>query len=152
MAWAPGRLGAIRHAIVDGVEYPNKTNAESYCGIENFYENNWDLHLIDKMSCNVAQWIVHEKLKEPRDEEDIIQKKKLTQLVNRKYGTIESENVELIPENISETDIREFHENCKEIGIDLDRLERAPKPEVIPEYDKVTLGQFVNNNDKQYTE
>jgi len=128
-----------------------KANAANYAGVENFYENNWDLHLIDKMSQNVAQWIVHEKLKEPKDEEDVNQKKKLTALVNNKYGAIESENVELIPENISETDIREFHENCREIGIDLDRLERAPKDEIIPEPDKVTLGQFVNNNDEQYT-
>ena len=99
--------------------------------VEEVYENNWDLSLIDKMSPNVAKWIVYEKMKEPRfvfislfwlasgpnplegdrehyykndqsDEADLKQRQKLSKLVTEKYGpTNQNENVELIPEDIS---------------------------------------------------
>jgi len=70
--------------------------------VEEVYENNWDLSLIDKMSPNVAKWIVYEKMKEPSDEADLKQRQKLSKLVTEKYGpTNQNENVELIPEDIS---------------------------------------------------
>jgi len=121
--------------------------------VEEVYENNWDLSLIDKMSPNVAKWIVYEKMKEPSDEADLKQRQKLSKLVTEKYGpTNQNENVELIPEDISETDIREFHEQCLEIGIDLDRLERVPAPEIIPDGDRLTLNDFVKSYDKAQEE
>ena len=52
----------------------------------------------------------------------------------------------------SETDIREFHEQCLEIGIDLDRLERVPAPEIIPDGDRLTLNDFVKKYDKAQEE
>ena len=52
----------------------------------------------------------------------------------------------------SETDIREFHEQCLEIGIDLDRLERVPAPEIIPDGDRLTLNDFVKSYDKAQEE
>ena len=51
-----------------------------------------------------------------------------------------------------ETDIREFHEQCLEIGIDLDRLERVPAPEIIPTGDRLTLSDFVKKYDKAQEE
>lgn len=99
--------------------------------------------------------------------------------MTEKYGpTNQNENVELIPEDISgrfsdswfartlaqyplaiinikplsETDIREFHEQCLEIGIDLDRLERVPAPEIIPDGDRLTLNDFVKSYDKAQEE
>jgi len=53
---------------------------------------------------------------------------------------------------LSETDIREFHEQCLEIGIDLDRLERVPAPEIIPDGDRLTLNDFVKSYDKAQEE
>ena len=41
-------------------------------------------------------------LTQNEDEEDATQKKKLPDLINEKFGEIEAENVELIPENISD--------------------------------------------------
>lgn len=43
---------------------------------EDSYENNWDTGLLDKVSENVAKWIVHEKF-EVKDEDDYAQKIKL---------------------------------------------------------------------------
>ena len=53
---------------------------------------------------------------------------------------------------LAETDIREFHEQCLEIGIDLDRLERVPAPEIIPDGDRLTLNDFVKSYDKAQEE
>lgn len=113
------------------------------------YENNWDLNLLDSVSENVAKWIVHEKF-EPKDEEDYAQRARLMALVNRKFGVLtQHEHVELIPEDISETDIRDFHQNCLEMGIDLHRLDRVPETVHIPEADKMKLGEFVRNHCKR---
>ena len=116
---------------------------------EDNYENNWDTNLLDSVSENVAKWIVHEKF-EPKDEEDYAQRAKLMALVNRKFGTVTPhEHVELIPEDISETDIEEFHQNCLEMGIDLHRLDRVAERKPIPEEDRITLWQFVRNHCKR---
>ena len=52
-----------------------KVKSEHSTAEEN-YENNWDIGLLDKVSENVAKWIVHEKF-EIKDEDDYAQKVKL---------------------------------------------------------------------------
>ena len=67
--------------------------------------------------------------------------------MNKKFGNVAPhEHVELIPEDISESDIREFHENCLEMGIDLHRLDRVTQPVPVPNVERETLGSFVRRH------
>ena len=67
--------------------------------------------------------------------------------MNQKFGNVAPhEHVELIPEDISESDIREFHENCLEMGIDLHRLDRVTQSVPIPDEERETLASFVRRH------
>ena len=59
-----------------------------------------------------------------------------------KYGSFAS-TTELLPETVSETDLQDFYENCREFGIDLTRLDQPnPQKRVLSAGERLTLRDF----------